>query len=301
MCGKRRDRGDHGSFPPETRAQVTALACSLPDALGWPVRRWDCVEIRNRLVQTTTIGSIHRTTVWRWLKAERLKPWRHHLWQHPTAPDFLGRAKPVLQLYAHAQALLRKGIWVVCSDEKTSMQALERVHPLRPAASGQPMHVAAHYVRRGVSHLFGALSVADGRVYGTCRRRKRFEDFQAFFRETVVPEALRRGVSRICWILDNGSTHAPMRLKAWLDEQRQEHGWPFTIRVFWLPKYASWLDQIEVWFSILQRKVLTPIHENSLETLEHGIAQYIDHYNRTAQPIRWTYTVDKLTERLATL
>jgi len=152
------------SFPPETRAQATALACSLAETVGRPFRRWDCVEIVERLVRDTVIDSIHRTTVWRWLKAERLKPWRHHLWQHPTAPDFLQRAKPVLELYAHARALLAQGVWVVCSDEKTSMQALERVHPLRPAAPGQPMHVAAHSIRRGISHLFGALSVADGRV-----------------------------------------------------------------------------------------------------------------------------------------
>jgi len=301
VCGKHLDPGDHGSFPPETRAQATALACSLPEAVGWPVRRWNCEEVRKRLVHETMAKSIHRTTVWRWLRAERVKPWQHHLWQHPTAPDFVERAKPVLRLYAKAHTLLAKGIWVVCSDEKTSMQALERIHPLQPAAPGQPMHVAAHYVRRGVSHLFGALSVADGRVLGVCRPRKRFEDFQAFVREILVPEALRRGVSRICCILDNGSTHAPARLRAWLHEQQKTDGWPFTIHVFWLPKYASWLDQIEVWFSILQRKVLTPIHQKSLEALHERIAHFIDHYNQTAAPIRWTYTVEQLKERLATL
>ena len=163
------------------------------------------------------------------------------------------------------------------------------------------MHVAAHYIRRGVSHLFGALSVADGRVYGACRRRKRFEDFQDFVHSTLVPEALRRGVSRICWILDNGSTHAPARLQAWLRQQREQHAWPFTVRVFWLPRYASWLDQIEIWFSILQRKVLTPIHQSSLESLEQRIEQFIHHYNKAAHPIRWTYTVDQLNKRLATL
>jgi hypothetical protein len=92
-----------------------------------------------------------------------------------------------------------------------------------------------------------------------------------------------------------------MRLAAWLREQRKEHAWPFPIRVFWLPIYASWLDQMEIWFSILQRKALTPIHEKSLEALEERIAQFIDHYNHTATPIRWTYTVEQLKERLATL
>ena len=245
----------------------------------------------------TLVASIEPSTIWRWLKAERIKPWRFHSWQHVIDPCFLARAIPILELYQNAAALLREKVWVVCSDEKTSMQALERIHPLTPAAAGKAIHVAAHYIRRGVSHLFAALSVADGQVLGMCQPRKRFSDFQTFFMEVLAPEALRRGVRELRWILDNGSTHAPARLQWWLDEQRQEHAWPFTVRVCWLPKYASWLDQIEIWFSILQRKVLTPAHFPSVGALEKRIEDYIDFHNRDAKPIQWTYTTQKLVEK----
>ncbi len=273
------------------------------------------MEIRNRLleeqvVEPTEENPLHATTVWRWLRAERLRPGRYHLWQHPKGPE---RAAPVLALSPRAEPLLREGVWVICSEEKTSIQTLERVHLLKP---GEPMRVAAHYLRRGVSppfdklrtSLFAGLSGADGQVYGRRRPRKRFEeksdeeeDFQAFFLETLVPEALTRHVSEIRWILDNGSTHAPAQWAGWLEQQRRKHGWPFTVTVYWLPKYASWLDQIEIWFRILQRKVLTPSHAKKGEDLVNRIMGFIARYKRTATPIRWAYTAEQLQQRLATV
>ena len=159
--------------------------------------------------------------------------------------------------------------------------------------------------------IFGEASrtssaVGDGRVYGMCRSRKRFEeksdeeeDFQAFFLETRVPEAVRRNVSEIRWILDNGSTHAPAQF--WLEQQRRTQGWSFTENVYWLPKYASWLDRIEIWFSILQRKVLTPSHAKTVDERVNRIMDFIARYNRTATPIRWTYTAEQLQQRLDTV
>ena len=121
-------------------------------------------------------------------------------------------ATRVLQLYAQAAFLIKAGFWVVCVDEKTSIQARERLHPCQPAAPGQPVHVAPRYKRQGALNLFAALSVADGLVYGCCRQTKQFIDFQAFLLEVLVPEAMRRGVRHIYLILDNGSTHAPKQL-----------------------------------------------------------------------------------------
>lgn len=215
-------------------------------------------------------------------------------------PCFREKALPVLELYQNAVDLLAEGIWVVCADEKTSMQALEGIHSPTPSGPGKAIHVAARYIRRGVSHLLAALSVADGRVLGTCQPRKRFSDFQTFFLDVLVPEALRRGVSQIRWILDNGPTHAPKQLEAWLDQQRAEHSWPFTVQVFWLPKYASWLDQIEIWFSILQRKALTPRHFESVPQLEARIHDFIDFHNQDPKPIDWTYTPARLLETFGT-
>ena len=235
------------------------------------------------------------SAVRRWLRAERIKPWRYHSWQHVMDPCFQERAIPVLERYENAVALLGDDVWVVCVDEKTSIQALERIHPPAPAMPNRPIRVAAHYIRRGIRHLIGALSVADGKVLGCCRETKRFADFQAFIEEVLIPEAARRGITQIRLILDNGSTHAPRQLPDWLAQQRSR--WECDVALYWLPKYASWLDQIEIWFSILQRKALTPGHFPSLDALEQRIMRFIDFYNHDAKPIQWSYTTHELIEK----
>jgi transposase len=287
-------------FPPEVRAQVTALACSMPEQAGVPSARWSCSELAVALVTLGVVVQIASSTVWRWLKVERVKPWRYHLWQHVRDPHFLERAKVVLPLYEQAVELLKAGIWVICVDEKTSLQARQAIDEPVPTAVGSPLHLAARYIRRGALQLFAALSVADGQVYGCCRTRKCFVDFQAFLLEVVVPEAIRRGVTEIRLILDHGPTHAPKQLEGWLAQQQRELAWPFTVQVVWLPKYASWLDQIEIWFSVLQRKALTPNHFISREALQQRIMDFITHHNLSAQPIQWSYTVAKLEKKFAT-
>lgn len=101
-------------------------------------------------------------------------------------------------------------------------------------------------------------------------------------------------------ILDNGSTHAPKQLQAWLNQKQKQEGWAFTVEVVWLPKYASWLDQIEIWFSILQRKLLTPNDFSDLTTLQQRITDFITCHNHSAQPIKWSYTVAQMMEKFAT-
>lgn len=187
---------------------------------------------------------------------------------------------------------------MVCVDEKTSIQARKRPRDPDPATSGQPVHVSHRYQRKGALNLFAALSVADGKVYGQCCLRKRFVDFQAFLLETVIPEALARGVHKVALIMDNSTTHAPKQLEQWLQEQIEAQGWTLDIQVYWLPVNASWLDQIEIWFSILQRKLLEPSHFERLGKLKETIIEFIVYYNKTAKPIQWSYTADKLEQKL---
>jgi len=288
-----------GVFPPEVRAQATALACSRPREEGVPLARWSNAEIARRLVALGMVVKIAASTVGRWLAAEKIRPWRYHSWQHILDPQaFLERARPVLRLYERAKDLLKNGTWVVCVDEKTSIQARKRPQQPAPAVSGNPVHISHRYKRKGALHLFGALSVADGKVYGKCRLRKRFADFQAFLLGTVIPEALERGVHTLALILDNGTTHAPKQLEGWLEKQIEIHGWTLSIPVYWLPVNASWLDQIEIWFSILQRKLLQPNHFERLGSLKQDILAFIAYCNQTAKPIQWSYTVEKLEQKL---
>src|SRR5437763_965262 len=293
--------GHRGVFPPQVRAQVSAIACSLPKQCQVPLSRWSRAELARRVAQDPSLPPISASTVGRWLKADRIRPWRYHAWQHIHDPRvFLERARPVLEAYAQARALLRAGSWLVCLDEKTSIQAREGEQPPRPAHPGKPMLHEARYQRRGARHLFAGLSVADGQVYGTCRQRKCFVDFQAFVQQEIIPEALRRGVQTVILILDNGTTHAPKQLEGWLHEQEQACDGQLHFQVLWLPPNASWLDQIEIWFSVLQRKHLQPNHFPSTQALETSLMEFISYYNQTANPINWTYTVEKLEQKIGT-
>jgi hypothetical protein len=204
----------------------------------------------------------------------------------------------VLQLYAQATTLLQNGTWVVCADEKTSIQAREAEQPPRPTQRRHVLGQSPRYTRRGARHLLAGLSVADGYVYGQCQSRKRFSEFQGFVEQTLVPAAQERGVHTVALIVDNGTTHAPKQLERWLQEQAAAHGWSMSFQVYWLPPNASWLDQIEIWFSVLQRKLLQPNHFTSTDDLDQTITDFIAYGNQVAKPIQWTYTVDKLERKL---
>ena len=231
--------GRRGVFPPQVRAQVTALACSLPRQCQVPLARWSRAELARRVADDPSLPRISASTVGRWLKAERLRPWRYHAWQHIHDPHvFLERARPVLEASVQARALLRAGTWLVCLDEKTSIQAREGEQPPRPAHRGTPMLHEARYHRRGARHLFAGLSVADGQVYGTCRERTCFVDFQAFLQQEIIPQALRRQVHTVTLILDNGTTHAPKQLEGWLQEQERACEGRLHFQVHWLPPNA---------------------------------------------------------------
>jgi len=179
---------------------------------------------------------------------EQIRPWRFHSWQHIQDPEtFLQRAHPVLWLYEHAQSLLQEGVWVVCTDEKTSIQAREAEQAPSPTLPKHVLHQSPRYHRRGALHLMAGLSVADGLVYGKCASRKRFIDFAAFLQIVLIAEARRRNVHTIAFILDNGTTHAPKRFPRWLEEQSLTLDKQLAFQVYWLPTNASWLDQIEIW------------------------------------------------------
>jgi len=288
-------------FSPEVRAQVTALACSLPRSHGVPLARWSRAELARHVATVPTLPTISARTVGRWLTTEQIHPWRYHSWQHIQEPEtFLQRARPVLRLYEHAVALLEQGIWVVCTDEKTSIQARQAQQAPRPATHKHPVHQSPRYKRQGALHLMAALSVADGLVYGQCHMRKRFVDFRSFLETVVVAEAQKRGVQTIALVLDNGSTHASKQLPGFVEELARASEGTLTMQLYWLPTNASWLDQIEIWFSILQRKLLQPNHFYNLNELKLAISDFIARYNQTAQPLKWSYTVEQLEHKLST-
>jgi transposase len=281
--------GTPRTFTPLQRAQISALACSSPRAYGKPWPRWSGEKLAQVAVEQQIVAHIAPGTIRAWLRADKIKPWRYHSWQRSTDPRFVNKAGPVLDLYEHAQALAAQGEAVVCGDEKTSIQARQRVSATKAAAPGYPLHVADRYKRMGAVQLFCALVVASGLTFARTRSGRKFADFKAFLLE-LFQSALCTGLKVVHLILDNGSTHAPKQLGPWIASLELS----FAVQIYWLPTHASWLDQVEIIFSKVQRDVLTPNDFPSTLALEKQLKTYFDELNRHPKPIQWTYTKTKL-------
>jgi len=281
--------GTRRTFTSLQRARVVALACSAPRQYGKPWQRWSGEKLAQVAVEQQIVEHIAPGTIRTWLRADKIKPWRSHSWQHSTDPQFIEKALPVLDLYAQAPALQAQDELTVCADEKTSIQARQRVTPTKAATPGAVVQVADRYKRMGAVQLFCALVVASGLTFAQTRTTRKFVDFTAFL-QTFFQSALCVGVKVVHLILDNGPTHAPKQLGVWLASLELS----FEVRLYWLPKYASWLDQVEIIFSKVQRAVLTPNDFPSTLALERTLQTYFAELNRHPKPIQWTYTKTKL-------
>lgn len=276
-------------FPAVVRAQVVALACSKPSSHGKVWKRWSGEKLAQVAVEKGIVEAISPSTIRRWLRQDKIKPWRYHSWQKSTDPQFVQKATPVLDLYEHAQALATEQEGACCVDEKTSIQARQRVSETKAALPGHPVQVADRYRRMGALQLFCGLMVATGLTFARCYARRCFADFKAFLCE-LFASALCQGLKVLHLILDNGPTHAPKQLGGWIASLQLS----FEVRLYWLPKYASWLDQVEIIFSKVQRDLLTPNDFPSTIALERDLRAYFDELNAHPKPIKWTYTKTKL-------
>jgi transposase len=281
--------GTRRTFTPLQRTRVVALACSAPRQYGKPWQRWSGEKLARVAIEQQIVESIAPSTVRTWLRQDKIKPWRYHSWQHSTDPQFVEKAVPVLDLYEHAPQLQARGELTICVDEKTSIQARQRVTPTKAAAPGAVMQVADRYKRMGAVQLFCALAVASGLTFAQTRLRKKFADFKAFLGE-LFQSSLCASITVLHLILDNGPTHAPKQLATWLASLELA----FEVRLYWLPTYASWLDQVEIIFSKVQRDVLTPSDFASTQALERTLHTYFADLNQQPKPIEWTYTKIKL-------
>jgi transposase len=277
------------TFTPLQRAQMTALAWSAPRAYGKPWRRWSGEKLAQIAVAQQIVPRRSPGTLRTWLRQDQLKPWRYHSWQHSTDPQLVDKAGPVLDLYEHAQPTPAQGEAVVCSDEKTAMQARQRVSATNAAAPGLPVHIADRYKRMGADQLWCALVVASGVTLARTRAGKKCTDFKAFLLQ-CFQSALCVGRTVVHLMLDNGSTHAPKQLGTWIAALALS----VAVKLYWLPTHASWLDQVEIIFRKVQRDVLTPNDFPSTRALEKDLQHYFAELNRHPKPIQWTYTKTQL-------
>jgi DDE superfamily endonuclease len=273
---------------------VKAVACEPPSE-GAPLSRRSAADI-HRLVVERGISKASRSTILRWLREDAIKPWRYRSWIFPSDPDFLAKASVVLDLYAgrFEGRLLHPGEFVICADEKPSIQARARIHPGLAPAPRRGQRVEHTYERRGALTYLGAWDIKRARLFGRSERRSGVEPFDRLVRQVMTREPYASS-PRVFWIVDNGSSH---RGRASID--RLEGRWP-NLRLIHLPIHASWLNQIEIVFSIIQRKLLQPNDFDSTANLARALNEFERYYNAIAGPFAWKFTSSDLAELLARL
>jgi hypothetical protein len=288
---------DRLSFPPEARMEVKAIACELPATSGVPLSRWSAEEVAREAMERGLVAEISGTTVWRWLSEDALRPFYHSCWVSPRDPDFAHKAGRVLDLY--------EGEWegeplgpeeyVISADEKTSIQARHRCQPTLPTDEQRLMRVEHEYERKGALAYLAAWDVHRAELFGRCEQKNGIEPFGRLVEEVMSVEPYA-SADRIFWVVDNGSSH-----RGEASVKRLEGAWP-NLRLIHLPVHASWLNQIEIYFSVVQRKVLTPNDFADLEVLAKCLLAFQERYEQAAEPFAWKFTrhdLHRLLSRLA--
>ena len=276
-------------FPPEIIVQVKALACELPAIHQVPLSRWSVPDLGREVRESGFAATISDSTIWRWLHEDAIRPWRYRSWIFPRDPQFAEKAGRILDLYERVWDgyALRDDEFVLSADEKTSIQARRRRSTTYPAQPGLTMKVEHEYTRCGAWAYIAALDVHRARLFGRCERRAGIAPFDRLVDEVMCqpPYATAR---RVFWIVDNGSSHRGSR-----SVERLQSRYTNLVLVH-APVHASWLNQIEIYFSILQRKALVPNDFKSLETLKERILDFQFYYEQIAKPFEWKFTRNNL-------
>lgn len=235
------------------------------------------------------VAEISGTTIWRWLSQDAIRPWTHRCWIFPRDPQFADKAARVLDLYHRRwhNKPLQPDEYVISADEKTSIQARIRKHPTLPGAPGRPTRIEHEYRRGGATNYLAGLDVHHGQLFGRCEPRTGIDAFERLVAQIMDTEPYA-SARRVFFVVDNGSSH---RGQASID--RTAKAWP-TARLVHLPIHSSWLNQIEIYFSILQRKVLAPNDFADLDEVEQRLLAFQHRYEQTARPFEWKFTRDDL-------
>jgi hypothetical protein len=280
-------------FPPQQVAEVKAIACELPLAHGLPLSRFSRVEL-HRLVIERGVTDASASTIWRWLHEDAIKPWQTRSWIFPRDPSFPEKAGRALDLYARIfeGKRLRPDEYVICADEKSQLQALGRRHATVPVARGRPALVEFEYRRGGTLAYLAAWDVHHANLFDRVEPKTGIEPFGRLVDQVMTSEPYK-SARRVFWIVDNGSSHAG-KTSINRMQDNYEHA-----RLIHLPIHASWLNQAELFFSIVQRKALTPNDFADLDALGQRLIDFGEHYRQVARPFEWTFTRHDLDRVLA--
>jgi DDE superfamily endonuclease len=298
-------RDDPGAFPPSERVDVISLATQKPAERHCPATRWSMDDLVAARLHQPAAPAMSRSTLWRMLEEADLKPHRSVYWLNSHDPAFDTKARHICDLYVNALRLYHDGRVVICVDEKTGMQILQRKYPTQLAQPGQPEKREHEYIRHGVRALLASFVVPTGQVLWNCGLTRTSDDFVAHLR-TVVAQLPT--MARYDGVLDNLNTHWSLEVcrlvavwcdipcvtkelacgvqrRAFLSDPTHRHVFHFT------PTHGSWLNQVELWFSVFARRFLKRGEFCSGADFENQLCAYLEGYNtHEAHPYRWTYT-----------
>ncbi|MGW4608008.1 IS630 family transposase [Streptomyces sp. NPDC004532] len=277
-------------------AELKALACRLPAETGAPLSRWSCPELAREAMARGIAAFVSASTVRRWLDRDALKPWQYRSWILITDPDFRIKAQRVLDLYARTWQGVPLGMheYVISADEKTSIQARCRCHPTIAPGQARAMRVNHTYERGGAVAYLAAYDVHTARVFGRTEPRTGIEPFMSLVAQVMTQQPYA-SAKRVFWIVDNGSSHRGKKAA-----DRLTAAFPNAVMVH-TPIHASWLNQVEIYFSVVQRKVVSPNDFTDLIEVGNRLRAFEDRYNVTAQPFQWKFTTSDLDDLLARL
>jgi len=272
------------SFPAPVVAEVKAMACEPPEQRDVPLSRWSSAELAAQAVAEGLTVSVSPSTVRRWLHEDAIKPWQHRSWIFPRDPEFALKAALALDLYARTWCGIDLGPdeYVISADEKSQLQALSRRHPELPPGPGRTRRVEFEYTRGGTLAYFGAYDVHRAQLIGMAAPTTGIAPFGQLVAKVMTTEPYA-SAARVFWIVDNGSSHNGHR-----SVERMRATWP-TCELVHLPVHASWLNQIEIVFSIIQRKVIKPADFADLDALAARLTAFEPRYNATAAPFDWRF------------
>lgn len=265
---------------PLERHQVVAVACCSPSEFGVNRAVWTHRALRAAVLSAGLVRSIGTSTVGGILEQAEIKPHRIKMWCHSEDPAFQAKMRSIVDLYVSPPA----GEPVLCIDEKTGMQALSRSHDLKPATTGRDGRFEFEYKRNGTRCLFGCFDIGSGRVLGRCTTHRKRPDFFAFM--DLVASAYEQ--RRVHVVLDNLNTHRDTSRGDFVTSWNKRHGNRFVFH--YTPTHGSWLNQIELWFGIVSRRVLRYGSFSSPDDLVEAIGAFMTDWNSVeAHPFRWTY------------
>lgn len=298
-----------GLFPPEDRLHVVTIATSQPSDYGCHASRWCLDDLATTIINQAHYEKIHRSTIWRVLHDADLKPHRSVYWLNSHDPDFDAKAREICQLYVQAPQFYEHGRLVLCCDEKTGMQILQRKYPTQRMQPGKPEKREHEYIRHGTRALIATFAVPTGELVYDLGQTRTSQDFAAHVRHVAEHYPT---MNQFDWVVDNLNTHWSLDVcrviaelcevpfvekqlrngaqrRAFLTDTSHRHVFHFT------PKHGSWLNQVELWFSVLARRFLKRGDFASAADFEQRLLEYLTDYNEHyAHPYRWTYTGEPL-------